>query len=452
MLALRCGLLPRILVVLAFVASAVSAQVCAQEALSPGYWCQGRWIGYAPSNGEHQGPVQEEVVLVEPVKPVTACAGETVVVEEEPVWVAAEVCPAPVFSGCFGCAPLAIEGRAEYLLWWTDGMWVPPLLTTSPEEQRGVIGQDGTEVLFGNESLNDDGRSGGRFTLGFWLDPCRRHHLEATYLTLGRATASFQASNDDFEVLARPFFDVEEGAEDAYRLVFPELLEGSMSINATTEFQGFELLCRQAVAWNGWSRVDFLFGWRWLQLNDRLSIHSASLSIGEASNDATIDLSDYFDVGNDFHGVELGLSLQRPLTPCWSLELLGKIAIGNTHSLTRIGGQTTTTDLEQGRETTAAGLLAQATNLGDHEQNSFATATEFGVTLRRHFCCGLEATVGYTFLYLSDVARAGDGVDYQLNLSQLPQGELEGAPRPQFDSDTTGFWAHGLQAGLECRF
>jgi hypothetical protein len=33
----------------------------------------------------------------------------------------------------------------------------------------------GTAVLFGGSNVNVDLRSGGRFTLGGWLDDCLRH-------------------------------------------------------------------------------------------------------------------------------------------------------------------------------------------------------------------------------------------------------------------------------------
>ncbi|MCA9199315.1 MAG: BBP7 family outer membrane beta-barrel protein, partial [Planctomycetales bacterium] len=54
--------------------------------------------------------------------------------------------------------------RAEYLLWWTKGMNVPPLVTTSPgtalPQNAGVLGQD-TSVLYGDGDILDNARNGG---------------------------------------------------------------------------------------------------------------------------------------------------------------------------------------------------------------------------------------------------------------------------------------------------
>ena len=48
----------------------------------------------------------------------------------------------------------------------------------------GVIGNPGTVLLIGNQDLNFGPLSGGRFTLGCWLDPTARLGLEGGYLFL----------------------------------------------------------------------------------------------------------------------------------------------------------------------------------------------------------------------------------------------------------------------------
>src|ERR1043165_2093799 len=64
---------------------------------------------------------------------------------------------------------------AEYLNWTTKGDRLPALVTTSPAgtpaAQAGVLGAAGTEVLFGNESVQDSWRSGARVQGGYWFDP-----------------------------------------------------------------------------------------------------------------------------------------------------------------------------------------------------------------------------------------------------------------------------------------
>src|SRR5262249_13371755 len=71
-------------------------------------------------------------------------------------------------SCCEGvCGPPGrVWVRGEYLLWWTKSSPLPPLVTTSPigtpVGEAGVLGQFGTSILFGGESVSDNPRSGGR--------------------------------------------------------------------------------------------------------------------------------------------------------------------------------------------------------------------------------------------------------------------------------------------------
>ena len=118
-----------------------------------------------------------------------------------------------------------IWGRAEYLHWWTKGMGTPALATTNPvgtsQDDAGVLGAAKSSILFGGDDLSDGSRSGGRFTLGMWLDPCQAQAIAVTYTGLQEETDTFEASNDDFSILARPFFNAETGLEDSRLIAFP---------------------------------------------------------------------------------------------------------------------------------------------------------------------------------------------------------------------------------------
>src|SRR5262245_8106792 len=77
----------------------------------------------------------------------------------------AAACQPAVAPCCRSCPypPGCVWASAEYLLWWTKGDRLPPLLTTSPVgtplANAGVLGRPGTSVLFGDERVNDDARS-----------------------------------------------------------------------------------------------------------------------------------------------------------------------------------------------------------------------------------------------------------------------------------------------------
>lgn len=366
-------------------------------------------------------------------------------------------------TGCGSCAtaptaccpPPRFYGTAEYLLWWTDSMATPPLATTSPagtpQAQAGVLGQPGTSILFGGSGLENGAVSGGRFSLGMWLDPCQMQGVEASYFMLGTQTESFGASSADYRILARPFYNTVEGQQDSRLIAYDGLVAGSLDVTAATKFDGGEVLFRQAVQRDCWAEIDLLVGYRWLQLEEGLLIEESTQALTGAFAGTSFELFDEFETRNSFHGGEVGMAIRGQVARCWSLELLAKIAVGNVNSTAMIDGQTTAVTTT-GTTTTDGGLLTQPTNMGNFNRHKIGTGTELGVKLRRVFVNGIDLTIGYTFLYLSDVLRPGDQIDPYINVSQLPPGPLEGAALPQFGFHSTGFWAQGLSFGIEGRF
>jgi hypothetical protein len=97
---------------------------------------------------------------------------------------------------------------------------------------------------------------------------------------------------------------------------------------------------------------------------------------------------------------------------------------------------------------TPEGLLARSTNIGSWEDDQFAVIPELAVQLQCQLTCRLRATFGYRFMYWSQVVRAGEQIDLDLNLD-LPDPPAE-RPRPLMR--TSDFWAQGLNFGLDYRF
>lgn len=348
------------------------------------------------------------------------------------------------------------SARAEYLLWWTRGMNTPPLATTSPigtpQAQAGVLGQPGTTILFGNGDLVDDARSGARFTFGKWLDAAHCNGIEVNYLILGGETDSFNAGLNQFNILARPFFDTVGNAEDSRLIAFPGLVQGTLNIAASSELQSLEILYRHDGCESWGCHIDWLVGYRFAELEDRIRIDESTAALAGPPAGTTFDLFDQFDTRNTFHGAQFGLVGDWRIDNCWSCESFAKVAIGGTTYRAGVAGQTITTDAAGASTTAQGGLLAQTTNIGNYQWDDFAAMSEFGLTLRREFACGLAATFGYNFLYWSNVARAGEIIDTTINTSQVPPGNLVGTARPTIQQRTDDFWAQGLRFGLEYRY
>ncbi len=113
--------------------------------------------------------------------------------------------------------------RTEYLMWWTRGSPIPPLLTTSPDgtaqTQAGTL--DGpTTVLLGQHGLNEELRSGGRLSVGAWLDPGDNLGVEFTYLGIAQEVNRFSANSAGSPILARPYFNVTTGLNDSELIAY----------------------------------------------------------------------------------------------------------------------------------------------------------------------------------------------------------------------------------------
>ena len=343
-----------------------------------------------------------------------------------------------------------VWGRAEYLLWWTKGSDVPALVTTSPDgtaqANAGVLGQPETSILFGSSGLNADVRSGGRFTIGCCLEPTGQLNFEGSYLFLGASASQYDIASPGSPILARPFLNIENGLQEAHLLAFPDWTQGSISARATNSFQAANGLFRVLSFRREDGQLELLAGYRFCRLEDKLRIDESL----QAAGPTTIDLFDCFDTKNEFHGVDLGVA-GRYYYDRWSLDTLIKVAIGNSQSTVFIDGATEAT-VQGSSSTTPGGFLAQPTNMGTYVHNQFAMVPELGLALGYEILPNLRATLGYTLIYWSKVARPGDQIDTELNLSQLPPGPLVGPAKPQFRYATTDFWAHGMNFGLEYRY
>lgn len=357
--------------------------------------------------------------------------------------------------------------RAEYLYWWTDGMDTPALVTTSPNGTRrvdaGVLGEPGTSILFGDGGLNDDGIGGGRITLGKWLECYPGHAIEGDYWGLGTQNDGFFASSNGNPILARPFFDINNATESAELVAFPNVVRGSVLVDPTTKLQGaglrklWQLCCClecdpcNPCCCNGWN-VDFTAGYRFMRLDDSLTIREDLVSL-DTANPGSFIVQDEFDTRNSFHGGEVGTVLGGR-SGRWSYELLGRLAVGNTHSQVRIDGFTDITPGNGATVRNRGGLLAQRTNIGEYERDALAVVPELGATVGWQLNPCWRVTFGYSFIYWSNVVRAGQQIDRDINTNLLPPeaDPFTGNLRPRFVFNDTDFYLQGINVGLDARW
>jgi hypothetical protein len=369
--------------------------------------------------------------------------------------------------GPAGCAaPHRFWVRGEYLTWWTSGNRLPPLLTTglagTDRDFAGVLGQAGTSLVFGDQRVDQNMRSGLRLRAGYWFDVCQHDGLEADWLSVG------DGANTDFAtplstgtpILARPLINAQTGLEDAQLVAYPGLVDGRMSVRTTSELDSVAVLLRRNWRDGPRARWDLVGGYRFLQFGESvvLSEHLISRAASPVVLPGTlVDVTDDFHTQNIFHGGEMGLDVsfgRGPLT----VDVLAKVALGNVHQRIEIQGVTQVTKPGDLPFNQPGGLLALPSNAGVQTHDEFAVLPEVGLNLQWQIAPRLSLTGGCTWLLLTNVVRAGDQIDRHVDPSQLspllnvPAASAPAALRPAVPFDTTTFWAGGANVGLQLSF
>lgn len=359
-------------------------------------------------------------------------------------------------GGLLGKADLSPGGGcwfdAEYLYWWSKKRYVPALVTTSPaatpQAQAGVLGLPTTTVLFGDELLGGDPDSGYRVSGGKWLNKSKTTAIGGRFMMVRNEENFFQASPGD-PILARPFFDTVGGAEDAFLVAYPGLAHGNINITAENRVRGFDVYLRKLLLAGYCNRWDIISGYQNSNVEDRVDIRNEWIALDNSriAQDSHVATHDFFEVDNQFHGGFLGI-MASSADGRLSWNLLAKVAVGNMNQEATIVGSETQTVPAAGATTLNEGLLAQSTNIGSFEHDEFAIVPEMNVTVGYNVSDNFQLTLGYTFIYWSEVALAGDMIDTTINTSQ----PVVGPNRPSASLTSDGYWYTGLNFGASLRF
>jgi hypothetical protein len=347
----------------------------------------------------------------------------------------------------------------EYLGWWQRGMALPPLVTTSvgtPDEDiAGVLGQGPTRVLFGGDDVFEDGFSGGRLQFGIWLDRCHTWAAAAEYFELGSRTESFEASSSGSPILARPFVNALNGLNDSEFVAYPGISSGHIRATATSSLVGGGFHFRRQTNCNSGcghgilcdgcstfhSRTDALFGYRYVQLDESITVQETVN--GDAGSENFL-IHDRFRTFNQFNGFDMGISYERCRGP-WSIDLLAKLALGNTRQRVDINGSTRINNVLQN----GGGLLAQNSNINSYTRDQFTIMPELGGRLGYQLTHNLKLKLGYSLIFWSNVVRPGDQIDLHVNPDQLPPTIGSNPARPEFVFRDTDYWVQGITFGGE---
>jgi hypothetical protein len=363
--------------------------------------------------------------------------------------------------GC-GCSlrwPLLSRffGGVEYTHWYSQNRSTPALVTTSPQGTPALLARRlnpppgfTTTVLIGDDRIGGDLQAGGRINVGFWLDDEQRRAIGVRLYGSEGESQSFAASSTGDPILARPFFDTNPLVNDdaAFLVAYPGLAVGSVNATASNDVLGGEIYGRILFDYGCNYRLDLMGGYQFNRIDDDLMVTSVTTT----PQPITTTLVDLFDVSNEFHAAELGL-IGEIYHGCWTISMLGKIAVGNMRQEAAISGDFTVAG-GASPGSGPGGLLAQPTNIGVFERDLVTWSPEASVLVSYALTDQLSMSVGYTFLYWTRVALAGDLLDPNLNSAQITNGNnpFAGPQDPGFAWQDNDFWIQTVDVGLSFRY
>lgn len=342
----------------------------------------------------------------------------------------------------------------ETLIWWAKGQPLSvPVVTTGPGSEganAGGIGVPGTVSL--NRPLNYGAAGGVRFTLGGWFTPSHTWGIEGDLFTLGQQTAGFSVNDNSGSgnfVINEPV----QGAPFATQVSAPGVETGGVIVHSTSEFWGTGInglfnLVRQ----DRWT-VTLLGGFRFLELNEHVDIVSNSAlfttttytdnmgnTLATAPPGSTVTVIDQFSARNQFYGGQLGLRFQY-VVGRWSVNGTGTFAIGATHETVTVNGSTNVFPTNSSPVFLNGGNFATIQS-GLYSVNRFAVAPGLQLNLGYQFTPFIRGTIGYNFLFLSNVIRPGNQID----------NTYDGTVHPLVPLRSSTYWTQGLNLGLQISF
>ncbi len=370
----------------------------------------------------------------------------------------------PRFANILGaCGPNCRPGRwsysAEYLLWFSKSARFPALLSTSSAGFNGILGAGDSRAILGNGAFGDTLHHGGRFGFSRRLGGGDRWSLDGSVFFLGNANEEFRATSGEFPVLARPFTNANQNIPFAQVLAAPGLSTGAAVVGFENMAWGAEMNLRRRIGGMACSRYDVLFGFRYLNVSDELSIRESfarsansppSIGVPTAMS-GTVD--DVFRTENHFYGGTVGLSRERRRGR-WFTSLTGKVSLGQVEQELTIQGAQTVLFSNGATGQFTGGLLAVPGNIGVYSQRKFAVVPELAFNVGVQLTPRCRAFVGYNFLYINSVLRPGQQIDPTIDVTRIPNFPVAGVTaqplqKPIVPLKDTDFFAQGVSFGFQ---
>ena len=266
----------------------------------------------------------------------------------------------------------------------------------------------------------DTFQGGFGLDLGVWLDSRNTHGIDASLLTLGGGDRTFVGYAPDTLVL----FPGGAGRSAPQLIIFPNdaPFVGLFPFTLSTWYITTDVNYRHNVYCDPSARLDLLAGYRYAFLQDELFL-------GDSPDGSHDDFRrNRVAVSNAFHGGQIGLAGEYR-GDWWYVSGAAKVAFG------AVSPEVCATGMFVGAEgENAAGGFSRLTALRD-PGSRFAVLPSMNVRVGAQVRPHTRIFVGYTFQYLSQVARLGDAL-------------TPAATSLAF----TNFWVQSINLGLELRY
>ena len=324
------------------------------------------------------------------------------------------------------------SARVEAATFWGSSQGVPSIVRSDE------IGIPGSVDYFGGTQDWNQSVQGIRGEFGWRFGAGMCDTLQFRFFDAGAQSLTFDSPVSGVPSIVRPYQTPVPLAQSAVSVKEPGISNGAVLAHGTSDVYGGDLLFRRIWSQSCDTKTEWLAGYQQARLNDSIDVHSTTFPIGTTNR---LELRDQFRTNNAFHGAALGVS-RMVTSPRWSLQGMFKLGLGNMERTVTISGFQRVNDAVP----TTNGLLARGTNNGLYQTNTFVVSPEANVTLGYRLTQNLEATVGYNYLGLPKVARAGEQIDTVSNLDNVNPA------RPAFSLQESNYSLHSLNYGLQYRY
>jgi hypothetical protein len=304
-------------------------------------------------------------------------------------------------------------------------------------------------VLFGNDPAGTNLRNGARFTFShLFADGIT--YADVRFWGIEDGSQGFYTDSTRTPVFGIPFnqtFPAPGGP------AFLPLSNGGTATNGVINIvEKNDLIGADAWGRRNWfsdqyGSLDILGGYQFTRLDDSVQINSSFTNNVNPLAPTPTRINDWFRTQNEFHGGSIGF-LAKAYRGAFTIETLGKVAAGNMREAVIIqGSQNVGGVINQG------GLFAQPSNIGRVQHNHFAYIPEVNVNLVYNVTPSLRLITGYSFIYWSRALLAGNQIDPNINITQIPGPPVPGSPaQPVATFTRTDFWVQGVSFGGEYRW